>query len=246
MATYNTLGWQNENGLSSYPFLRDIEPRDFIVDAKFVQFDNYTPTLNSIAVEDIRIDLVFTFDYGEGQVSFYREAYELGDEYRSVRIYNKNRTRYMGSVTFGPGAATLWDMYAGRYIEFNTPFLACVTRSIPSQDAVYLLDGSYGDLNLSRASDDTTIFYNVSKKSLSNPGGLNSITFNAVAGHAAPQGANRPNGLKQINLVKPIKNNINLASNDVIKVSPVYGAGLSMDLVSGTISSSFSVPSLTS
>lgn len=246
MATYNTLGWQNENALSSYPFALDIEPRDLIVDAKFVQFDGFIPILNSVTVEDDRLNLKLTFDYGETTAALYKEAYFLGEEYRSVRLYNKTKTRYVGALTFGSGASTLWDAYAGRYLEFNSTFLANTVRSIPSKDAVYLLDGSYGDLKLARTVDDTTIFYNVSKKSVTNPGGLNTVTLNAVTGHAVPEGASRPNGLKQINLVKPIKNNINLASNDVIKISPVYGVGISMDLVSGSISSSFSVPSLTS
>ena len=184
MATYNTLGWQNENALSSYPFALDIEPRDLIVDAKFVQFDGFIPILNSVTVEDDRLNLKLTFDYGETTAALYKEAYFLGEEYRSVRLYNKTKTRYMGILTFGSGASTLWDTYAGRYLEFNSAFLANTARSIPSKDAVYLLDGSYGDLKLARTVDDTTIFYNVSKKSVTNPGGLNTVTFNAVTGHA--------------------------------------------------------------
>lgn len=245
MAIYNTIGWQNENALSSYPFTLDIEPMDLIVDAKFTQFDAFIPTLNSVLVESDRLELSFLFDYGAITAVFYKEAYILGEEYRNLRIYNKPKTRYLGQVTFGQGALFLWEMYAGRFLEFNTPFLSSTTRSIPSKDAVYLLDGSYGDVVLSRTQDDTTIFYNTAKKTLASPDKPNTITFNAVTGHAVPESASRPNALKQINLVKPVKNNINLASNDVIKISSVYGAGISMDLVSGTLSSSFSIPSLT-
>ena len=52
MANYNPLNWQNENGLSSYPFDRDLEVQDFIVDARFVQFDNYVPVYNNRIVEE--------------------------------------------------------------------------------------------------------------------------------------------------------------------------------------------------
>ena len=62
MAIYNPLSWQNENALSSYPFSEDIDVQDFIVDAKFVQFDNFLPILNYVLVERDRLNLTMTFD----------------------------------------------------------------------------------------------------------------------------------------------------------------------------------------
>jgi len=246
MSTLNVLSWQNENGLTSYPFSFDIEPRDVIVDAKFIQFDNFVPVLESISVEPDKLIFTITLDYQQVEAVLYKELYTIGEPYRSLRLYNTDKSRYLGVLTVGEGVETLWSNYAGRYMKYSASFLASTVRSIPSKDAVYLLDGSYGDVSLQRTSDDTTIFYNISEKTTLNPAGRNSVTFNAVAGHAVPQNTERPNALKQINLVKPIKNNINLSSNDVIKISPTYGTGLTVALVAGNVSSSFAVPSLNS
>ena len=64
MATYNALNWQNENSLSNFPLSSYIEFRDFLVDARFVQFDNFTPVLNTITVDETSVTLTITFDYG--------------------------------------------------------------------------------------------------------------------------------------------------------------------------------------
>jgi hypothetical protein len=239
MSLYNPLNWQNENALSSYPFAEDLNPQDFIVDAKFVQFDNFTPILNSVQVDEDRVTLDITLDYGTANFTLYKEIFDLNQNSSQLRLYNTDKSRYMGVVCFGPGTRLLWEEYIGRKLNYSAAFLGCTVRSIPSKDAVYLLDGSYGDLLLSRTAQDTSIFYNVSTS-------LNAITFNAVTGHAVPEDSSRPTALKQINLVHPIKNNINLSSNEVVKISPVYGRGLSIDLVSGNVASTFSVPKLTS
>lgn len=240
MANYNPLNWQNENGLSSYPFDQDLDIQDFIVDARFVQFDNFTPKLNYINVDVTKIELSITFDYGENAaLVFLKSKYDAGEAYRNIRIYQPGNNRYLGSVVFGQGALTLWQEYRGQRIVVNKPFAVETVRSIPSKDAVYLFDSSYGDVRLGRTELDRTIFYNVSEE-------LNSITFNAVGGHSVTEviAAGTSNSLKQINLVKPLHNNINLASNDVIKITPVNASSLQISLVAGNKSSAFSIPSL--
>jgi hypothetical protein len=237
MAIYNTLNWQNENALSSYPFALDQEIQDFIVDAKFVQFDNFIPTLNHILVENDKIIFSITFDYGSNDnIIFLKSVYDTGDAGRYVRMYNNSGDRHMGSLTIGPGAGVLWSSYVGRKIIYDIKFLQDTVRSIPLKDAVYLFDGSYGDVLLSRTDVDETIFYNTSID-------LNSITFNAVGGHAIKPGV--PEGLRQINLVKPVNNNINLVSNDVIKITSPTGSYLTVDLVAGG-TSAFTLPTLAS
>jgi hypothetical protein len=238
MPTYNTLTWHNENALSSHPFGADIEPRSFIVDAKFVQFDNYIPSLNYIQIQPDSIHLVLTFDHGLNTTStLLKSAYLSGDEYQLMRIYTPDGLRYLGVITFGVGAAELWTDYVGRKLQYNIPFLPTTVISIPSSDAVYTFDSNYGDISLSRTSVDSTIFYNTSLE-------LNSLVFNAVAGHAVPTDQVQV-GIKQINHVKPANNNINLASNDVIKVSSTNSASLTIELVSGAPSAAFQLPTLT-
>lgn len=239
MASYNPLNWQNENGLSSYPFDSDLEVQDFIVDARFVQFDNFIPKLNYIYIDLAKIDISITFDYGEANLTFLKSQYIQGDAYRNIRIYQPSNNRYLGSIVFGLGAETLWQQYSGQKIIHDVYFSADTVRSIPSKDAVYLFDSSYGNISLGRTAADTTIFYNTSEE-------LNAITFNAVSGHSVDESSESGNsrGLKQINLVKPLHNNINLASNDVIKITPINTSSLQISLVAGSKASTFSIPSL--
>ena len=237
MAIYNTLNWQNENALSSYPFAFDQDIQDFIVDAKFVQFDNFIPILNYVLVESNKIVFSLTFDNNtNNSIEFLKSVYDLGGDKKYVHMYNPSGDRYMGNLTLGPGTGVLWSSYVGRKIIYNQTFLPDTVRSIPLKDAVYLFDDSYGDVALGRTSVDETIFYNISEQ-------LNSVTFNAVAGHAVKPGV--AEGLRQINLVKPVNNNINLVSNDVIKITSPTGSYLSVDLVAGG-NSAFSLPTLAS
>jgi hypothetical protein len=240
MANYNTLNWQNENALSSHPFDLDIEVQDFVVDASFVQFDSFVPTLDYVYVSPTKITLDMTFDFGTlTDLTFLKESYDAGIAYRHIRIYQPSNTRYLGTVVFGEGANMLWKQYLGQRIRIASRFSASVVRSIPSKDAVYLLDSSYGDVTFTRTSADRALFYNVSES-------MNSITFNAVGGHSASDAIsdNSGNGLKKINLVKPLNNNINLASNDVVKVTPFNASSLKIALVTGSKSPTFVLPTL--
>lgn len=237
MSVYNVLPWQGEHSLSGFPFDVELDTRDFIVDAQFIQFEGFTPTLNHIYVEYDRIKLSMTFDYGtQTSVELLKAAYDRGDSYRSLHIYTPARDRYLGTLTFGAGALTLWESYTGQKISYNSQFTPSVVRSIPLMDAVYTLDSSYGDVTLGRTEADSTIFYNVSEN-------LNALTFNAVTGHSVPDDA-KPVGLRKINLVTPLHNNINLASNDVIKIASFNSQSLTVNLVSGNVSKAFSIPSL--
>jgi hypothetical protein len=237
MGLLNVSNWQNETGLSGYPFEFESDLRDFIVDASFVQFDNFTPVLNNVMVEGNSIKMAITFDTEQlTNLSFTKQAYDMGPAYRSLRI-RTNAGRYLGCLTFGSGLEELWRSYTGRLLTLEQPFLQSTVKSIPLKDGVYLLDSNYGAVNLSRAVSDKTIFYNVSTEN-------NSITFNAVTGHAV-SGTVVREGLRKINMVAPNGNNINLASNDIIKITPFNAASLRVDLVSGAVSQEFVIPSLT-
>jgi hypothetical protein len=244
MAIYNPLEWQNENGLSGYPFDEEFEVQNFIVDASFIQFDDIVPVLNYVIVNKDRITLNIAFDDGlSHDVVYLKSTYDQGEEYRSVRIYNQTKERYFGCLAFGPGTATLWSTYVGQKIVYGKSFLPQTVRGIPSKDAVYLFDGSYGDVELTRTLGDSTIFYNTSKPNLAHPNYPNTITFNAVGGHAVVN-PETPKGLRKINLVPPLNNNINLAANDVVKITTLNAQSLSIDLVAGSVSPSFLLPTL--
>lgn len=237
MSSYNPLSWQNENALSSYPFSLDLDIQDFIVDAKFVQFDDYLPVLNYVTIDFDRIQLNVLFDEGETTITFFKSMYDRGEAYRSTRIYNSSGDRYFGVITFGPGTQKLWNDFIGRRLQYNIPFATEAVRSIPSKDAVYTFDGYYGDVLLNRTQDDKAIFYNVSEEA-------NTVTFNAVGGHSVVGIV--PEGLRKINLVGPKNNNITLSANDVIKMTSLNARSLSIDLVAGKGSKAFILPTLTS
>jgi hypothetical protein len=240
MANYNSLNWQNENTLSGYPFDSELDIQGFIVDARFIQFDNFIPALKSAYIDTDRITLAVSFDYGEAtNLVFLKSKYSLGEPYRHIRIYQPSNNRYLGDIVFGEGVEKLWQEYIGQRLSYNALFSAETVRSIPSKDAVYLFDSSYGDITLGRTALDRSVFYNVSEE-------LNSITFNAVAGHSVTEAVNSgtSHGLKQINLVKPLNNNINLASNDIVKITTVNASSLQISLVAGSKSTAFAIPSL--
>lgn len=235
MAIYHTLNWQNENALSSYPFDEDIFSTDFIVDAKFIQFDGFIPILNSVIVDADKIILSVTFDYGTNEIITYLKSDFLNSVLKKhLRIYTPDNSRYLGVLVFGEGLAVLWNTAVGRKYVVNRSFSVAAIINIPKNAGVYTLDGLYGAVNLSRTAEDKTIFYNTSNTN-------NTITFNAVANHEV---VDTSSVLKKINLVSPVDNNINLASNDVIKIYSEDNVNLKISLASGEASKSFIIPTL--
>jgi len=239
MSAYNPLEWQNENELSGYPLSQETDYLSLLVDAKFIQFDNFVPTLNSLFVYSDRLTLTIVFDYGtHSAVNLLKSDYIKGEAYQNLRIYQPDTNRYLGTLTFGTGPGDLWSTAVGRSVTFNLPFATETVRSIPKKDAVYTFDGSYGDVLLGRTDEDTSMFYNTARIA-----GLNAITFNAVGGGSIS--GRTAKGLRKINLVGPVANNINLVSNDVIKITPTSATSLSIGLAAGTPTTAFTIPSLT-
>jgi hypothetical protein len=236
MSSYNVLEWQDENSLTSYPLTEELEVQGVFVSANFIQFDNFAPVLNEIFVDSDAIKLKITFDFGQHtELSFSKQRYAMGEAYRYLRIYTPDKSRYLGVISFGRGAQTLWTEHVGRKFEYNLSFTPCAVRSVSSKSGVYLLDGSYGDIKMGRTQRDVTIFYNMSSAA-------KTVTFNAVTGHSVEP--TDTIGLRKINLVSPVRNNINLAANDVIKFTPQNASALSVDLVAGVSPSGFSIPTL--
>ena len=248
MSNYNSFEWRNENSLSGYPLVIETPYPALLVDAKFVQFDNFIPILSTVLVDAAKITLSIIFDYGKHtSIELTAAAYASGEASRHVRIYQPDTGRYLGSLTFGTGAGDLWNSALGSLLTLNVLFSAETVLSIPKQDAVYTFDSNYGAVVLGRGENDTTIFYNTARVA-----GFNSITFNAVGGHSVNTNTIKnvpspgPQGLRKINLVSPVANNINLVSNDVVKVTPLNAASLSVGLAAGTPTTSFAIPSLAS
>jgi hypothetical protein len=237
MAIYYPLSWQNENALSGYPFDSSIFSNDFIVDAKFIQFDGFIPTLNYVIVDADKILLSLTLDYGElSNLSYKKSDYISGQATRQLRIYTPDGNRYLGVLVFGSGLEQLWLSSVGRKYTINSKFSSSTIISIPKKAGVYSLDNLKGSVQLSKTAEDRTIFYNASKSP-----SLNSLTFNAVYNHEI-SGEYRV--LRKINLVSPVDNNINLSSNDIVKIYSPDNDSLKIELASGAASKAFIIPTL--
>jgi hypothetical protein len=246
MANYNSLEWQNENSLSGFPLVSEISPTSLLVDARFVQFDNFTPVLNYVFADSDKITFAITFDYGQHTtISYLKTEYQRGEAFRYLRIYQPATNRYLGTLTLGEAALDLMTSLTGSKLVYDISFDPCTVRSIPKKDGVYTFDGNYGDVVLSRPATDTAFFYNTTQLP-----GLNTITINAVGGHEIPtieyEGATYPTleGLRKLNLVSPVANNVNIVPNDVVKVTPYNAYSLTISLATGTPSSAFTIPSL--
>jgi hypothetical protein len=251
MSDYNVLGWQNENGLSNYPFIDPFDIQDFFVDASFIQFDNFVPSLVEVLVGVDYISITVNFDSGKCSGEITAVEYTSGD--RAVRYYDSITNRYLGCLVLGEGVNTAWSNFVGQKLQRSLSFIPSTVRSIPLKDAVYTLDNSYGDLTLGSTQDiadvytdiggiiyqtvagGNTVFYNINHTTPS-------ITFNAVANHAIPTN-NKIHPLKKINLVKPISNNIYLDSNDIVKFNSINNQNLSIYLVGQNSSGAPLVPS---
>ena len=234
MAKYNILNWQNENSLSNFPLVSYIEFRDFLVDSSFVQFDNFIPILNTIAVDETNVTLTITFDYGVNSgIVLSKQTFLQNPNSAHIRLYTPTNDRYLGVISFGPGTLDLFKTHIGRILTLDMQFSPDAVRSIPLQDAVYTFDGIYGDLVLGRGATDDSIFYNISTAK-------NTIVFNAVKYHEITP-SNQKQGLRKINLVPPLENNINLSSNEVIRVTPDSSNSLRISLVSGSPSNAFQI-----
>ncbi len=196
------LAWQNENGLSYYPLERNLVVRDFIVDASFVQFDGFVPILKSIAIKTNKIILGIQFDRSEQLVEVL-DTHVFGT---GVRI--RDGSRYLGTLTIGPGYDTLKLQYMSKALTVNVSFMPLVVNSISSQAGVYMIEGVAGAIPFTA---DDTIHYNVSG---------NNVIWSAVALANGPQDLL---ALKSLNQVLPEANNITIYDSDLMKIIPGLG-----------------------
>lgn len=229
MADTTVLSWQNENTLRNHPFTQFVDLAGFIVDASFVQFDGFKPVLNYVQVANSSMELSVQFDYGEHLVTVEKSSLESSSSF-PLRMHATDRAgdnvRYLGCIVFGASARDVFERFVGQKLILAATFCTSLTRSIPSKDAVYSFDSMFGDVSLSRTVSDHCLFYNINSS-------YNSLTYNAVSNHRYDP-SRRVTALKQLNLVKPVNNNIFIASNDVVKVEPVGGAAINISLVTST------------
>ena len=222
MSTIGILNWQNENARTGYPLVNnELVRNNLIVDAAFIQFDGFVPTLQTIQVSATTLIVTVLFDIGSVSVNLNSSDFATGIRhisfYDNANNYNK---RYLGRIVFGNGVYDLWSQSVSQILTFNVQFEASIVRSIPSASGVFSIGGFFGDLEFN--GNDTSIFFNTHQSP-------NWITFNAVENHKLPSVA--PLVFKQINLVPPTNNNIYIGDNDVINITNAFDGSVLVSLV---------------
>lgn len=217
MAEIGILDWQNENAYSPYPLTTGFGYNGFFLDANFIQFDNFIPTLQTISVEDDSVDITILFDSGPKVITLARSFFTDAGVF--TRVYDG--ARYLGKIVFGADVGRLVDNdLANRTIKkINIPFLSHLVKSIPSKAGVFSIDSLYGDVVFNH---DTHVWYDVTG---------NNVTFNAISGIDYQD----IKYLKTLNSTGPINNSVYMKDNQVIKITSIGNAAIEISLVGNAI-----------
>lgn len=214
--SYPVIPWHNENALTEYPLVKSYGYNGFLVDAQFIQFDDFVPSLKTIKVNDTNVDIVITLQTGDllssipiidFQDSPFNYELVIGDS-------------YLGFLSFGVTAYTMLTTEMVNLVTktLNIPFLGTVVKSIPSQAGLYSLNGRYGALTLSETDE---------------------VHFNQTGQEVVMDIYTLPTEsdvlyLKTLNSIPPVDNSVNLILPDVVKLSAQGASALELSLIGST------------
>ena len=209
------LEWANEQSLSSYPLSRSMSPSDFIIDASFVQFDGFTPTLKTVVVSRANVVLTIGTDDGEIKVTTAKPSSSV---FPGMVVELDNGNRVIGTLTFGQGLVNIFTQHLDATLKLNIPFLPSVVRGINSNSGVYSIAGYSGDVEVftGTTTAERTLFFETTDQE---------VTWNA--GWLGTHIDKVP--LKSLNSVLPLNNNVFIEESDLIKISP-NGNDLQIDV----------------
>lgn len=211
MNNTSVLSWQNETTLSPHPLERSIGPDSLLIDANFVQFDNFVPVLNAISAENDKISFEIQFDRVLKVVEV--DKSDLTGVPYVVTI--REGTRYLGKLVLGADALNLYDDLASRRLITATKFLKYLVKSIPAGCGVYKVENLHGAVELT---SDSYVNYDILGQD---------VTFSAVA---LPEISTEPY-LKTLNLISPVQNNVYMKDSPLVKISSNGGYVVGFSLV---------------
>ncbi len=221
MTTTNTgiIPWRNETGAFSYPLTYNaILNSNVLVDAYWIQFDSFIPTLKSIAVEADVISFTINTQEGDGVFTL-----DWPDVTGMLNMAD-SLGRFIGKIVFGDGLQEFYSANLGSVVNINAKFIASTVHSIPSNSGVFSFEKAIGDVEVV---GDGNLFFTLESQG---------VVFDAVG---VPACAPDVNPLKTINGVNAP--NIRLITNDVINWLPA-GNGIKLELASGSIFSANIIP----
>jgi hypothetical protein len=196
----NVASWLTETTLTPYPLVKSFGYDSFLIDANFIQFDNFVPTLKSITVTDSTLEITIAFDLVTKTIT--EDISNISTIGSSLAVYDNSR--YLGTLVFGSGVQRFVDAVGNNTtLKPNISFLPHIVKSIPSKCGVFALNSLWGELTFA---SDEYISYLVT---------ANDIVFNAVA---YPESAEEPY-LKTLNLIGPTNNSVFIKSSDLVKVT---------------------------
>lgn len=135
------LEWRSESVGAAYPLAASIADNDLLLDAQFVCFDNFVPTLKSYTVTTDRVKLTVSLEDGDCVV-------ELSNAVPAGSTVPINLTRYRGCLVVGPGVARLLATEVGKTVPARTKFLATTVTSVSSAGGVFSFGAMTGVVNV--------------------------------------------------------------------------------------------------
>ena len=138
------LEWRDETRGAAYPLARSIADNDLLLDAQFLSFDGFIPTLKAYVVKKGLLLLTVTLEKGDAVV-------ELTSSVQTGARVPITVDRYYGFLVIGPGAVRLLAEGDTTTVQTRTKFAASTVVSVPLNGGVYSVDGSRGDITLTLA-----------------------------------------------------------------------------------------------
>jgi len=135
----NTISWQNETSLTQYPLSRSLGYDSLLIDANFVQFDNFVPVLKKIVFGNVNLTITITFDHYTKEISVPISNFS-GLPYTYKLKFDD---RYVGKLVFGADANVICENLNNHELNVEIPFLVFLVKSIPSKSGLFTLNQQY-------------------------------------------------------------------------------------------------------
>lgn len=225
MQALEILEWGNEHSLSGYPLMEKWEILDLLLDARFIQFDDFVPVWKSLSVTQTSAVFTVSSYFGDATCEIPKTTATDVD----ASLFSSSGI-YIGRLVFGPGLAGLFRDYANYSSKLNLQFCPSTVLSIPTKAGVYSIAGQYGNvkINSGSATVDQTVFFDVNTPA-------NQVTWNAAY---LPLEQLAP-ALKTLNQKAPVNNNLIIQDSELLKLKPI-GSGLEVALIGSAKASKIS------
>ena len=173
------LEWRDNDIANSYPFEKDSELNAVFSDATFVQYDNFIPSVQTVAVTSEGVTFNFLFDDGARAVTVAKDNCVDGFV-TQVRF----GSRYYGKFVLAVGVEAL-AMRVGLTLAPKVKFSGVVIRSISSKSGIFTINGAPGLTTYEVTSDYVNRLnvagQNVTWSAVSLPVDIQNITFNPTS-----------------------------------------------------------------